>query len=261
MTSCEAAKQFPIRAAWLLVVGAALVSACGLPGADGRGPTEISSPIGETPGAAVPGGPTGVCPGYIDPTRCPPFPTGGPYTLSGVLTVRTTSGTVPVPNARVGGFVIMTNGSGYGTAPVLTDANGRYQFSNVPNGFVILYPGAPHAYHPCAEIATVSEADAVKNLELLDSAVTRPLTAADSPRLSGVVYRKTAEGKQPIAGAVIEFEYPPIIATRAVTDAQGRYSLCRLPLGRGGLEVWLNERSLGGTVVNTTGDAVLDLEF
>jgi hypothetical protein len=52
-----------------------------------------------------------------------------------------------------------------------------------------------------------------------------------------------------------------VIATTTITDAQGRYSLCRLPLGRGGLDVWLNGVSLGGAVVNINGDAVLDLNF
>jgi hypothetical protein len=159
------------------------------------------------------------------------------------------------------GFVIKTNGDGYGMAPVVTDANGRYEFSNVPSGVVVLYPSAPHAYQPCADVATVGGANGVKGLELVDSAATRPATPADSPTLSGVVYRKTAAGKEPIAGAVIEYEYSPVIATRAVTDAQGRYSLCQLPLGRGGLDVWLNGVQLGGAVVNIFGDEVLDLTF
>jgi hypothetical protein len=107
----------------------------------------------------------------------------------------------------------------------------------------------------------VGGANGVKGLELVDSAATRPATPADSPTLSGVVYRKTAAGKEPIAGAVIEYEYSPVIATRAVTDAQGRYSLCQLPLGRGGLDVWLNGVQLGGAVVNIFGDEVLDLTF
>ena len=246
MTSHAAKKRFPIRAERLLALGAALVAACGAPGDVGRSITDISSPTGQTPSGPIPGG--GV-------------PTGGPHTLSGVLTLRTTTGTAPLANAGVGGYVITTNGSSYGIAPVSTDADGRYQFSNVPNGVVVLYGGAPHAYQPCAAIATVSGANGVKDFELVDSAATRPATSKDSPTLSGVVYRKTGAGKQPIAGAVIEFEYPPVIATTAITDAQGRYSLCQLPAGRGGLEVWLNGVSLGGGVVNINGDDMLDLVF
>jgi hypothetical protein len=178
-----------------------------------------------------------------------------------LLTLRTTSGISSVANTKVAGYLIKTSGESYGLAPVSTDADGRYQFSNVPNGVVVLYAGAPHAYLPCAAIATVSGANGVKDLELLDSAATRPARPADSPTLSGVVYRQTRAGKQPVAGAVIEFEYPPVIATTTITDAQGRYSLCQLPAGRGGLEVWLNGVSLGGVVVNIIGDDVLDLDF
>ena len=250
MTSHRVEKRFAIRAEWLLVFSAVLI-ACGASGDVGRAPTDAGAPTGETPG----GSPSGC------QTQCPPFPTDGRYSISGVLTLRTTSGIVPLAGTGVGGFVIMTNGTGYGMAPVITDASGRYEFTNVPNGVVVLYGGAPHAYQPCAAIGTVNGANGVKDIELLDSAATRPATSADSPTLSGVVYRNTAAGKEPIAGAVIEFEYAPVPATSTTTDAQGRYSLCQLPLGRGGLEVWLNGVSLGGVVVNISGDAVLDLDF
>ena len=245
MTCHGSQKRFPIRAQWLAILGAALAAACVGPGDFSRAPTEISAPTGQTPTGVTPGGPT----------------RGGPYSLSGILTVRTTSGTAPVANSGVGGYVIKTDGSSYGMAPVSTDANGRYEFSDVPGGVVILYAGAPHAYQPCADIATVSGPNAVKDIELLDSALPKPATTEDSPTLSGVVYRKTRAGKQPVAGAVIEYEYAPVIVTTATTDAQGRYSLCRLPLGRGGMEVWLNELRLGGVVVNIVGDDVVDLNF
>ena len=129
----------------------------------------------------------------------------------------------------------MTNGSGYGTAPVTTDANGRYEFSNVPSGIVVMSASAPHAYQRCAEIATVSGADAVKNIELLDSAVTTPATTSDSPTLSGVVYRRTTTGKQPVAGAVVEFEFSPVPATMTTTDPQGGIHSANC---RPGAEVW-----------------------
>lgn len=234
-------KRFPIGGVWLLVFGTALISACAVPGEVGRAPTDVGSPTKDPPGGS------------------PPFPTGGPYSISGVVTLRTTSGTAPLASTAVGAFVIMTNGNGYGMPSVFTDADGRYQFSNVPNGLVVLGAGAPHAYQPCAAIATVSGANGVKDLELVDSAATRAETTADSPTLSGVVYRNTAAGRQPAAGAVIEFEYPPVIAATTVTDAQGRYSLCHLPMGRGGLDVWLNGVAVGGSVVNISGDQVLDV--
>ena len=262
MTFDSAEKRCAIKGEWLLVVAAALVASCGAPGdIGGRAPTEIGSPTGQTPGGQTTGGGVRSCSGYIDPTRCPPFATGGPFSLSGIVTLRTASGAAPLANARVSGFAIKTTGEGYGIAPVVTDANGRYEFSNVPGGVVVLYPGAPHAYQPCADVATVSGTNSVKDLELVDSAVTRPSTAANSPILSGVVYRKTAAGKQPLAGAAIEYEYGPVPVTATTTDAQGRYSLCQLPAGRGGLNVWLNGVSLFGVFVDITGDEVLDLVF
>jgi hypothetical protein len=245
MTSHGAKKRFLIRAERVFVLCAALAAACAAPGDLGQGITDISSPAVSTPTEPKPTGPT----------------PGGPYTLSGVLTLRTPSGTSPLANARVGGYLIKTSGESYGMAPVLTDADGRYAFLNVYSGSVVLYADAPHAYLPCAAIGKVNGANGVKDLELLDSATTRPATPADSPTLSGAVYRKTAAGRQPVAGAVIEYEYPPVIATTTITDAQGRYSLCRLPLGRGGLDVWLNGVHLGGVVVNITGDDVLDMTW
>ena len=238
MAAHDADERFPMRSAWLLVLGATL-AACGMPGDVSRAPTENGSPTGVTPGGSA----------------------DGRYTLSGVLTLRTASGTAPLANVGVAGYIITTSGSSHGMAPVVTDAKGRYEFSNLPNGVVVLYADAPHAYQPCASIGTVSGANGVKDIELLDSAATRPQTTTDSPTLSGVVYRKTGAGKQPLIGAIIEFEYPPVIATRTTTDAQGRYALCQLPAGRGGLEVWLNGVSLGGVVVDINGDAVLDLDF
>jgi hypothetical protein len=256
MTTFWIENQLRIRAEWLLVLGAALMAACGAYGDVVRGPTDVGSPPGTKPG-----GPASGCPGYGDQTHCPTFPTGGTYSISGVLTLRTATGTAPLANTAVGAYLIMTNGNSHGMASVITDADGRYQFSNVPNGHVVLGAYPPHAYQPCAAIAAVSDANAVTDFEVVDSAATRPETAADSPTLSGIVYRSTNAGRQPVAGAVIEFEYSPVIAATTITDAQGRYSLCHLPLGRGGLDVWLNGVYLGGVVVNISGDAVLDLDF
>ena len=251
-------KRFPIRAEWLLVFGAALIAACGASGDVGRVPTSVGSPPGDTPS-----GPPSNCPGYPDQAHCSPPPADGRYSVSGVVTLRTTSGTAPLAGTAVGGFVIMTNGDNYGfMAPVLTDADGRYQFSNVPNGFVRLRAAAPHAYQPCAAVATVSGANSVQDVELLDSAATRPPSAADSPTLSGVVYRSTGAGREPVAGAAIEYEFPPEwIVLQTITDAQGRYSLCDLPAGRGALNVWLNGVGVAGSIVYISGDQVLDFDL
>jgi hypothetical protein len=231
----------------LLVFGAALIAACGASGDVGRGPTDVDSPPGQTPG-----GPPSGCP------ECSPVATGGSYSISGVLALRTSSGTAPLSNTPVAGFVI-TNDIAYPMGSV-TDTSGRYQFSNVPNGHVVLGAGGPplHAYQPCAAVATVNGANAVQDIELVDSAVTRPGTSADSPTLSGVVYSSTGAGRQPVAGVDIEFDYSFLVAATTITDAQGRYSLCHLPTGRGGLDLWLNGFQVGGSVVDISRDQVLD---
>ena len=254
MTSDWAGKRLPIRVEWLLVFGVALIAACVTSGDDGRAPTGVRSTAGETPD-----GPTRGCP--VDPTHCPPVATGRTYSLSGVVTLRTASGTAPLAGTEVRAFLVTSNGPSYSIGDAITDADGRYQFPGVPEGHVVLWSFPPHAYQRCAAIATVSGANSEKDLELLDSAVTRPVTAADSPTLSGIVYRSTNAGRQPVAGAVIEFEYAPVIATTATTDVQGRYSLCHLPMGRGGLDVWLNGVAVGGAVVNIDGDKVLDFDL
>jgi hypothetical protein len=200
------------------------------------------------------------CPGYVDQTHCPPFATGGSYSLSGVVTLRTAKGTAPLANTGIGAYVITASGTSYGLAPVTTDADGRYEFSNIPSGHVVLGASAPRAYQACAAVATVNGANNMMNFELVDSAVTRLEAVADSPTLSGTVYRSTNAGRQPVAGAVIEFEYSPVIAATTTTDALGRYSLCHLPTGRGGVEIWLNGVSVGGSVVTITGDQVLNLD-
>ena len=100
MTSHRVEKRFPIRAEWLVVFGAALIAACGASGDVGGAPTDVGAPPGETPG----GSPSGC------QTHCPPSPTGGLCSISGVLTLRTTSGTVPLAGG-VGAYVMMTNGT------------------------------------------------------------------------------------------------------------------------------------------------------
>ena len=239
MSSHGVEKQFRIATTWLLELGVAVVAACAAPGDVSRAPTDVGPPKQEPPGES------------------PPVATGESYSVSGVLTLRTTSGAAPLAGATVGAFVILTNGRGYGLGPATTDADGRYQLY-APNGHVVLVAGAPHSYQPCAAIATVNGANSVTDIELVDSALTRPATTTDSPTLSGVVYRMTVAGRQPVAGAIIEFEYPPVIAATTITDAQGRYSLCQLPTGRGGVDIWLDGVALGGAVVYINGDQVLD---
>jgi len=248
-------KRFLIAGAWLLPSGV-LIAACGGTGDTGSTPTAICAPTVVAPG----GGSTG-CPGYADPSHCPPFTTGGPYSISGVVTLRTASGTVGVAGTHVGGYVFTNSGNGYRTATVLTDSVGRYQLPNLPDGRVVLWGGASRPdYQPCAAIAVVNGANATADVVLVDSAVARSMTPADSPMLSGLVYRTTSAGREPVSGAYVDFEYfPDLVTATTVTDAQGRYSLCRLPLG-GTHTVWfVADGVMVERQINITGDQVLDV--
>jgi hypothetical protein len=117
---------------------------------------------------------------------------------------------------------------------VITDADGRYVVHDLPHGYsvrlqagTLFYPGW---LHPCGAAALMN-ADAVVDIEVVDSAEA-PRTIRDSPRISGVVYESTPEGRRPIAGASVGYE--PLCWTGEFpsawtrTDANGRYELCRL---------------------------------
>jgi hypothetical protein len=52
-----------------------------------------------------------------------------------------------------------------------------------------------------------------------------------------------------------------VIAAKTITDAQGRYSLCHLPTGPAGLDVWLNGVAVSSSVVNIGGDQVLNFDL
>ena len=240
MTFGGAERRFQIRAQWLLALGATLVAACAAPRDGGPAITGVTPPTGQPPDGTA---------------------TRGAYTVSGVLTLRTTSGTAPLAYKTVSGFLILPSGYSYTLAPVVTDADGRYQFSNLPNGAVVLRGVAPRTYQPCPAIARVSGAKGVKDVELVDSAATGSEVSKDSPTLSGVVYRKTSAGRQPVRGAIIEFERSIEVTATTFTDGEGRYSLCQLPIGRAGLDVWLNGGHLTGALVDITGDDVLDLVY
>ena len=168
------------------------------------------------------------CPGYADPDHCPPFATGGPYSIGGVVNLRTATGVGPSAKARVGGFVITTNGNGYSMGVATTDSAGRYKFSQVPEGFVVLFAGLDQ---PCAATATV-KGDVTRNIEVVTPGVQPAPQAKDSSVLSGVVYRQTPTGRQFISAARVELAFfATLITATTTTDANGRYRLCGIPAG------------------------------
>jgi hypothetical protein len=204
-----------------------------------------------------PPAPPSSCPGYADPDHCPPFATGGPYSVTGVVAQRTATSVGPLANARVGGFVFLPNGNGYSMGVATSDSVGRYKFSQVPEGFVVLFAGFDQ---PCAATAAV-KGDVTKNIEVVTPGVQPGTGATESSVISGVVYRQTSAGRQLVAGARVAIEYFMDLVTATVTtDASGHYRLCSIPAG-GPRSVYV---LVGGKVaqevaVTVSGDMALDI--
>src|SRR5690242_832869 len=200
----------------------ALTMACGASDS-ATGPAKSSTPRPTNP-------PASACPGYADPAHCPPFQTGGPYSVSGTLTLRAENGVGPFANARVGGFVFMPNGAGYSMGYAASDSAGHYRFTQVPKGFVVLFAALDQ---PCAATVMVS-GDATRDVEVVTGGAQHPPTPGETPVISGVVYRQTPTGRQVVPGARIELEYfMDLVTATTMTDASGRYRLCQLPTGPG----------------------------
>jgi hypothetical protein len=113
-----------------------------------------------------------------------------------------------------------------------TDAAGVYRFTGVPNGFVILLTYNIRGYYqPCAATVSLS-ADAAVGIDLVSPDSPLLLITSGSPTLFGIVFETTSDGRRPVAGAEIYLggDFDPVIAT-TVSNAVGRYLLCRLPPG------------------------------
>jgi hypothetical protein len=157
----------------------------------------------------------------------------------------------------------MANGNGYSMGRMNADGNGHYQLNNVPNGRVVLQGMGNGGNQPCAAIATVNGANAVTNIELVASGGVRATTTSDASTLSGVVYRTTPAGRQPLPGVLVEYEASmDLLTATTVTDQQGRYALCRLPSSGFSSDVYF---MLNGVMIDRlvtiSGDQVLDMEM
>ena len=204
-----------------------------------------------------PPAPPASCPGYADPDHCPPFATGGPYSISGVVSLRTATGVAPSANTRVGGFVITTTGNGYSMGVATADSVGRYKFSQVPEGFVILFAGLDQ---PCAATATV-KGDVTRNIEVVTQGAQHVPQANESSVLSGVVYRQTASGRQFVSAARVELAFfTNLITATTTTDANGGYRLCGIPAGaRWSVYVLVNGKTVKELTVDVDSDTQLDI--
>jgi hypothetical protein len=125
--------------------------------------------------------------------------------------------------------------------PVVTDDGGRFVLKGLPDtatAWVQAWKDDRREYvQQCAVPPVVLHGDMQANMQLVakTNLSTSGLTSAPGTRaVSGVIYRNTMSGKQPVAGAFVAFEpdaTADAIAADTVSDASGFYALCGLPEG------------------------------
>lgn len=213
--------------ATLLIVAAVVMSGCG--------------PSGPSPAA---------------PPTAPTQPAGASGTGSVV------SGVVIDSNTKLplaGASVYLVSGRGGWTT---TDARGLFQYTGVPDGFIVLQAGKTGYEQRCAVTAQL-HGDAVLDVELVPVGSPMLTANADPPTLSGVVFETTPEGRRPVAGALVGLGGDnDFWLAGATTDADGRYLLCRLPVGYS-THVWASKTGYAATDVNVQidGSGQRDLEI
>jgi hypothetical protein len=165
------------------------------------------------------------CPGYAIPTLCPPFPTGGDLSISGVVRERTADGLKPAQGVSVWAWVQRPT-NGYSAGGVLSGSGGVYGFSVLPVSLVVLQAYSAEWDQPCGAALQLTGPGQTVDIEVV--ATRRPIydPSPPAPGMTGVVY---ADGV-PVAGARVWFEAPiEVYTATTTTDEQGRYSVCRLP--------------------------------
>lgn len=205
------------RFAFLILMG---ILAC--KGADD--PLAPALTTGET--AANP--PKSACPGYADPNHCPPFPTGGQYTVTGTVKEWTAEGLKPLSGAKVFGWV-KGSGFGYVAGGLESDANGNFSIPMVPALPLQLQVSLNGYSMPCGKLIQVSETNAP--VELIAARNDAPFVGGtDLPRVSGTVYKVENGKRVPLAGAWVGVEtFMDLMAAWTFTNSEGKFSLCNLP--------------------------------
>jgi hypothetical protein len=169
------------------------------------------------------------CPGYADPADCPPFPTGGNGSISGVVLERTVDGVRPFPDATVFAWVQLANGNGYARGGTQSDTSGKFTATLLPAATIVLEGYAPGYDHPCANTVFFDGSTATENIELVAQSHPLPDAATTRPLIKGVVYETTTDGKKPIPGARVFFEpLEDLVAAITTTDENGRYAVCNV---------------------------------
>jgi hypothetical protein len=181
---------------------------------------------------------TSPSPTSAPPPRTGPLPTPtGSSAVAGVVTERTPLGDRPLSGANVNAW-IQTGTFGYSymwaNGPKLSDVEGRYELSNLPEGAELQLQVYKDGYvQQCAAPPLVVGGQMHMDLQLVAranvsaSADTVPPSAPGLRLISGVVYELTNDGRRPAPDAFVDYELTddsPAAITRA--DAAGRFLLC-----------------------------------
>jgi hypothetical protein len=171
------------------------------------------------------------CPGYAIPSSCPPFPTGGNGSISGVVNERTPEGVRPLANAKVFGWVQLID-HGYATGGVSSLGNGTFTLNRIPNAQILLQAWSEGFNQPCGKVVNLSTPVDTATIELV--AANRPIleAATDPPVVKGVVYETTPQGRQPVPRALIMVDQlggDGLVSATTTTNEKGEYAVCRVP--------------------------------
>src|SRR5262245_33300513 len=184
---------------------------------------------GNGPAASLPSAPT-ITPRIVGG---PTFPVG-PYVASGAVT----DAVGPIAGANVNAFVI-TSGISYSYmyvhGPLLSDGAGRYRMTDLPADARLWFQAYKDGYgQQCAAPSLTIDGDLTMDLALVaKSNLTASASQAAPPGLrwvSGTIVEITPTGKEPVAGAFVDFEpLEDLNVANTHSDAAGRFALCGLP--------------------------------
>ena len=176
--------------------------------------------------------PTTAGPTYVGPqTPTPTTPNQSWVTVSGVVFDHTADGAHPRANV----LLLVRAWQSNVFMEVISDSMGRYSLSGVPAGGIsIAAAGGSGYYAPCPAGWDVVQSNRVFDVHVVSATLLSTAGApADMPVggsiwVSGVVFERTPQGRQPIAGATVNLEGDGDSPTGSttLTDAAGRYLVC-----------------------------------
>jgi hypothetical protein len=200
----------------------------------------------------------------------PASPTVPKFVLSGVVT----EGGRPIERAQVWVAGLQPCSSGcssrqFNAGGAMTDSAGHYTIDLKPPEEVATTVWAvahKDGYVQQCVATTMMRGDAALDLGLTSIAnlsTARPLAAAGSRTVTGVVFEATPLRKQAVEGVSVGWEaLLDTVVAETRTDAAGRYLLCGLPMERiAGLFAVKEGYGVSYASVTTGTDAVVDIEI